>query len=91
MARTKKEPPKEEPREKPDIVVHSFTITPDVLDELKELSRDATDFLGRMVSSSAIVRALVHQATRQGRPAAEALFLEIERELDAGVRWGGKK
>jgi hypothetical protein len=85
MPRTKKPPSEETLEEEPRIGVHSFTLTPDVIDALKQLSRDATDFLGRMVSSSAVVRALVHQAMRRGSPGAYELFPEVEKELDAGV------
>jgi len=35
-----------------------------------------------------VIRALIRQVVKQGPPAADALFLEVERELKAGVRWG---
>lgn len=71
--------------------VHTVTLTPDVVEAIQQLSRDASDFLGRKVSGSAIIRALVRQAVKHGAPAAEVLFLEVEKELNAGVLWGSKK
>lgn len=87
MPRTKKPVAKE----KPDFSIHSVTLTPEEMDTLQRLSRDATDFLGRSISVSAIVRALIRQVVKQGPPATDALFLEVERELKAGVLWGKKK
>jgi hypothetical protein len=78
-------------REQPKPAVHSVTLTPDVVEAIHQLSRDASDFLGRTVSGSAIIRALVRQVVKQGPPAADALFLEVEKEVKAGVLWGKKK
>jgi FixJ family two-component response regulator len=87
MARLKLVPKKEQPK----LAVHAVTLTPDVVEAIQQLSQDASDFLGRKVSGSAILRALVRQVVKQGPPAADALFLEVEKELKAGVRWGKKK
>lgn len=87
MTRMKKPPTPEAPKP----AVYSMTLTPDVAKAIEQLSQDATDFLGRKVSGSAIIRALVRQVVQQGPAAADALFLEVERELQAGVRWGGQK
>ena len=84
MARVKKPPI----QEKPQFAVHTVSLTPDVAESLHRLSRDASDFLGRSISSSAIVRALVRQVIQQGPPAADALFLQVEKELKDGVKWG---
>jgi hypothetical protein len=86
MARWKKPPP-----EQPPLAVHTVTLTPDVVEVLQRLSQEATDFLGRTVSSSAIVRALVRQVDQQGPPASEALFLVVEQEMKEGRLWGKKK
>jgi len=86
MARMKKEVEK-----KPEFSIHTITLTPDVVEALKRLSQEATDFLGRSISNSAIIRALVRQVEKQGPPAIDALFLEVERELKAGVMWGKKR
>jgi hypothetical protein len=77
--------------EKPEVAIYSFTLTSDVNRILKGLSRDASDFLGRSISSSAVIRALVRQVDKGGPPACDALFVEIEKELNAGVFWGKKK
>jgi hypothetical protein len=87
MARTKKPLPPE----KPHFSIHTFTLTPDVVEALQDLSSDASDFLGRTVSSSAIIRALVRRVVRQEPTAIDTLFLEVEKELKAGVLWGKKK
>lgn len=68
-----------------------MTLTPDVVTTLQRLSQNASDFLGRRVSSSAIVRALVRQVDQQGPPAADALFLVVEKEMKDGRLWGKKK
>jgi hypothetical protein len=74
--------------DRPEFSTHSFSLTPDVLDALRRLSSEASDFLGWPVSNSAIVRALVRQVDQHGSPAAEALFLQVEKELKSGVKWG---
>jgi hypothetical protein len=84
MARTKNPPL----QKKPEFSIHSISLTPDVVKALQRLSRDASDFIGRSISTSAIVRALVRQVMRQGPPAADALFIQVEKELKAGVTWG---
>jgi hypothetical protein len=87
MARLKLVPKKEQPK----MAVHTITLSPDVVEAIHQLSRDATDFFGRTVSGSAVIRALVRQAVQGGSPAADTLFLEVEKELKAGVLWGRKK
>jgi hypothetical protein len=87
MART----PKPSAPKKSAFAVHTVTLTPDVVTTLQRLSQEATDFLGRTVSSSAIVRALVRYIDQQGPPASDALFLVVEQELKDGVIWGKKK
>ena len=82
--------PQTKPPKQPFLIrTHTFTKETDTL--LQQLSRDASDFLGRSISNSAVVRALIRQIVKQGPPAADALFLEIERELKEGVMWGSKK
>jgi hypothetical protein len=86
MARPKKTPPK------PAFFSRSITLTRDVEETLRGFSQDAKDFTGRAVGSSAILRALVRYADRQGeRWLREQVFPLIEKELDAGVVWGRKK
>jgi hypothetical protein len=87
MARAKK-PPVEE---RGAMAVHTFTLTEDVVEMLQRLSSDATDFIGRTVSVSAIVRALVRQIDQQGPAAADALFILVEKEMKSGRIWGKKK
>jgi hypothetical protein len=81
-------PPKTLIPERPESSLHSVTLTPDVVETLHRLSRDASAFVGWPINSSAIVRALVRQVAKQGPPAEDALFVEVEKELKADVkRW----
>jgi hemolysin activation/secretion protein len=81
-------PPREE---EPSFPIRTLRLTGDADRALRRLSQDASNFLGRKVSNSAIVRALVRQASRQGPAAADALFLLVEQELKSGVLRGRKK
>ncbi len=61
------------PPARPDLI-RAIALAPDVDTGLQQLSQDASDYIGRTVSSSAIVRALVRYATQQGSPVADAVF-----------------
>ena len=76
---------------KPLFSAYSISLTPDVVELLQRLSQDASDFFGWSISGSAIIRALIRQVAQQGPPAADALFLEVERELKEDVMGGGKQ
>lgn len=84
MARLRSAPKKA----KPQFTIHSLSLTRDAEDILRRLSSDASDYIGRAVSNSAIVRALLRQVDQQGPPAVDALFVQVEKELKSGVRWG---
>ena len=86
MARTKK-PTSEE---RLPLAVHSVTLSAEESAILQRLSQEASDFLGRSISSSAVIRALLRQVEKQGPSAADDLCFEVERELKAGVMWGNK-
>ena len=87
MARAKK-PTSEE---RPPLSIHSVTLSAAESVILDRLSREATDFLGRSISGSAVIRALLRRIDKQGPSAADDLCFEVERELKAGVLWGKKK
>ena len=87
MARTKKPPLKE----KPQFAIHSVTLSVEESAILQRLSQEASDFLGRSISSSAVIRALLRQIEKHGPSAADDLCFEVERELKAGVMWGKRK
>lgn len=87
MARVKKSPVKE----KSQFSIHTISLTNEETLLLRRLSQGASDFLGRSISGSAVVRALIRQIVKQGPPAADALFLEVEQELKDGVIWGSKQ
>jgi hypothetical protein len=72
--------------------VCSLTLTPTAEDVLNDHSQDATDALGRPVSHSALVRALLQYLARQPSTwAATALYPLIEEEMKRGRMWGKKK
>jgi hypothetical protein len=83
----RKNPPKKEP-----VLIRSHTLTPSTETILKRLSGDATDTIGRAVSDSAIVRALLRYADQQGMSWVRAcLFPFAEEEIVQGMMWGKKK
>jgi hypothetical protein len=84
MARARSAPKKA----KLEFTIHSLSLARDTEDILRRLSSDASDYIGRAVSNSAIVRALLRQVDQQGPPAADALFVQVEEELKSGVMWG---
>jgi len=77
--------------ERPPLSIHSVTLSAQESAILDRLSREATDFLGRSISGSAVIRALLRRIDKQGPSAADDLCFEVERELKAGVLWGKKK
>jgi hypothetical protein len=86
MATRKKQAPKE------PIHVSSLSLTPTVETILKRLSQDAGDYIGRSISSSSVVRALLLYADQQ--PVAwtrDILFPLIEEEMEKGTLWGKRK
>lgn len=77
---------------KPAFFSGSITLTPDVEEILQSFSQDAKDVMGRAVGRSAILRALVRYADRQGEQWIRGqIFPLIDKEIDAGVVWGKKK
>jgi hypothetical protein len=83
---------KKETAEKLALVVHSLTLTPVDEDILERISRDASDYIGRTVSGSAIMRALLREVDRQGYQwVLSQLCPLVEAELASGVMWGRKK
>jgi hypothetical protein len=77
---------------KEPILVRSHSLTPTTETILKWLSQDASDYIGRSVSSSAVVRALARYADQQSHTwLREILFPLIEQELSTGTAWGKTK
>lgn len=86
MAARKKQPTKE------PLHISSLSLTLTTADVLRRLSQDATDVIGREVSSSAVIRALLRHVEQQGLPwAREHLYANIETEMTQGILWGKKK
>jgi len=84
-------PRKARPTSRPEFLIRTVSLTPVEDEALRQLASEASDFIGRTISGAAIVRALIRQAVRQGPPAADALFVSVEKELKSGVRWGKQK
>jgi L-aminopeptidase/D-esterase-like protein len=74
-----------------DFSTHSVTLTPIEMDALQQVSQDITDSLGRSISVSAVVRALIRQLAKRGSWATDTLLLEIEEERQTDVMWEKKK
>ena len=88
MARAKKE----QKKEKPKIHVQSMALTPETEKTLQRLRGEATDYIGRKVSGSAMVRALLRFADKQEYQwVLSQLCPIVEEELSQGVIWGKKK
>lgn len=72
--------------------VCSIKLPPTAADMLDDLSQDATDTLGRPVSSSALVRALLLYLAQQPPSWVDAnLYPLVEQEIARGRVWGKKK
>jgi hypothetical protein len=82
---------KAKPAPRPEFLIRTVSLTPVEDEALHQLAGDASDFIGRRISGAAIVRALLRQAIQAGQPAANALFLLVEQELNSGIRWGRKQ
>jgi len=72
--------------------VYSIKLTPTAANMLDDLSQDATDALGRPVSSSALLRAVLAYVEQQP-PAwiSSALYPFVDQEIARGRVWGKKK
>jgi hypothetical protein len=71
---------------KPHFAVYSHALTQKDDEALRQLSHDASNFLGRTVSDSAILRALIRQVSHQGLAAADTLFFQVGEELKNEMR-----
>jgi hypothetical protein len=88
MARAKKKAQKEKPAVQP----HLITLTPDAVEALESLRSDASDYTGRAVSRSALIRAVLRLARQQGTTwLYEKVCPFIEAEMQEGLRWGDQK
>jgi anionic cell wall polymer biosynthesis LytR-Cps2A-Psr (LCP) family protein len=70
----------------PHFAIYSHALTQKDNEALRQLSHDASGFLGRTVSDSAIVRALIRQVSHQGLAAADTLFFQVGEELKNEIR-----
>ena len=72
--------------------VYSLNLTPTAEQFFRQLSRDASNALGRKVSNSAMLRALLSYIEQQPRSwASSMLYPFIEQEMERGRVWGRKK
>jgi hypothetical protein len=77
---------------KPHFHLHSLKLTLEGAADLEALAQWASDAVGRRVSGSACVRALItHAAQKGGRWVYDELAPFILAEMDAGATWGGRR
>ena len=70
----------------------ALSLSPADYDILTGLSQEAKDVLGRTISSSAVIRSLLHFADSQGLQWVQSTLVPlIEQELNQGVKWGKPK
>lgn len=82
---------KSQPKKEP-VLIRSHALTVSTLATLNYLSRDATDYIGRGVSSSAVIRAMIQYVDQQDTLwIRKHLFSLIEEEMQRGTRWGKTK
>ena len=82
---------KSQPKKEP-VFIHSHSLTAAVERALRRMSQEATDSIGREVSSSAIFRALVLYTDRQPPTwLREQLLPLVEEEITGGIVWGKRK
>lgn len=71
--------------------IRSYAIAEENEHTLQQLKQEATDAIGRPISSSALLRALLHYLSQQSPSwTAEQLHPLIEKEIEAGRVWGTK-
>jgi len=76
----------------PRFLIRSLSLTPETDATVQQLAQEASDQLGWTIGGSAIVRALVKHAAKQGSTwARKTLFPLIEREIQSGFVWGKRK
>jgi hypothetical protein len=86
MARTPRKP------SKPTVRPVALTLTPEAHALVQRLGTEASDYIGRAVGGSAVVRALLAWTDQQGEAwLAEKIFPLVERELSSGLRWGAQR
>lgn len=74
----------------PQLVVKTISLTPAADETLARLMDTARDRVGRKISASSVVRALLDYCTQKGLD--EKIHATIEAELNAGtVIWGSKR
>jgi hypothetical protein len=84
---TRKLPPKKEA-----LLIRSYALTSVADAALKRISEDATDVIGRAVSESAVIRAMLRYMNRYPFPwVRENLYPCIEEEMERGTTWGKTK
>jgi DNA-binding NarL/FixJ family response regulator len=72
--------------------ISSLSLTSEDEKTLDVLRQEATDYLGRTVSRSAIVRALLRVAAKHGYQWVIAeVYPFVEAEISSSIVWGKKK
>jgi hypothetical protein len=74
---------------KPIVRSTALTLTPAARTTVQRLGADASDYIGRTVGGSAVVRALLAWIDQQSEAwVTEQIFPLVERELATGFHWG---
>lgn len=84
--RKKRAPAPSKPRAREALQIHSMSLTPTAAGVLTSLASEASDRIGRSISTSAVLRAIL-TLVEQRIPARE-IFETIEREVGSGRLWG---
>jgi hypothetical protein len=75
---------------KQPLVVSSLALTPETRAMLTDLTQDVADRLGRTISQSAVMRALLRRSTQQGGAFVQSLTEAVEAELNTSILWGSR-
>ena len=67
--------------------IYSLSLTEEHAAVLESLAQESSDQLGRTISVSAVLRAIL-QLVRKGMLPSPAIVEFVERELESGRQWG---
>ena len=85
MAATRKSPRTQQPPQ--PLQIFSLSLTPDDGAVLTSVAQEASDQIGRRISTSAVLRAILHLMGKDLLPVS-AIVETIEREVEGGRIWG---
>ena len=74
-------------KKQPPLRIHSIALTAENAVLLASLAHEASAHLGRSISTSAVLRAILRLVAKEMIP-APAIIEVVERELESGRKWG---